>query len=118
MLSAFTARPIVELRQRDKSKIESVLAFGRSAARAKRLQLILYRRSVTSRVKYWQFTHISSQRNSGQCRFTSRSREVLYSSNRATRTNKRSQRLDISIQLLCVDPRFTDIYFAGTVDEN
>ncbi|CAD6448824.1 315887b3-c3cc-4346-a3d6-d2c274557d9a [Sclerotinia trifoliorum] len=28
MLSAFTARPIVELRQRDKSKIESILAFG------------------------------------------------------------------------------------------
>ncbi|KAL5606960.1 uncharacterized protein BROUX77_004153 [Berkeleyomyces rouxiae] len=28
MLSAFTARPIIELRQRDKSKIESVLAFG------------------------------------------------------------------------------------------
>ncbi|KKA28335.1 hypothetical protein TD95_004921 [Thielaviopsis punctulata] len=28
MLSAFTARPIIELRQRDKSKIESVLAYG------------------------------------------------------------------------------------------
>ncbi|KAI9848967.1 MAG: Vacuolar morphogenesis protein 6 [Sclerophora amabilis] len=28
MLSAFTARPIVELKQRDKSKIESILAFG------------------------------------------------------------------------------------------
>ena len=28
MLSAFTARPIVELKQRDRSKIESVLAFG------------------------------------------------------------------------------------------
>ncbi|PHH55069.1 Vam6/Vps39-like protein [Ceratocystis fimbriata CBS 114723] len=28
MLSAFTARPIIELRQKDKSKIESVLAFG------------------------------------------------------------------------------------------
>ncbi|KAG9233891.1 vacuolar morphogenesis protein-like protein AvaB [Amylocarpus encephaloides] len=28
MLSAFTARPIVELRQRDKSKIESILAYG------------------------------------------------------------------------------------------
>ncbi|KAI9760014.1 MAG: hypothetical protein M4579_001953 [Chaenotheca gracillima] len=28
MLSAFTPRPIVELKQRDKSKIESVLAFG------------------------------------------------------------------------------------------
>ncbi|KAI9741180.1 MAG: Vacuolar morphogenesis protein 6 [Cirrosporium novae-zelandiae] len=28
MLSAFTARPIVELRQRDKSKIESLLAYG------------------------------------------------------------------------------------------
>ncbi|EON67748.1 hypothetical protein W97_07002 [Coniosporium apollinis CBS 100218] len=28
MLSAFTARPIVELKQRDKSKIESVLAYG------------------------------------------------------------------------------------------
>lgn len=28
MLSAFKARPIVELKQRDKSKIESVLAFG------------------------------------------------------------------------------------------
>jgi len=28
MLSAFTARPIIELRQRDKSKIESILAYG------------------------------------------------------------------------------------------
>ncbi|MCJ1317667.1 Vacuolar morphogenesis protein 6 [Xylographa vitiligo] len=28
MLSAFTARPIVELRQRDKSKIEALLAYG------------------------------------------------------------------------------------------
>lgn len=28
MLSAFTARPIVELKQRDKSKIESLLAYG------------------------------------------------------------------------------------------
>ncbi|KAL8935017.1 MAG: hypothetical protein Q9216_005626 [Gyalolechia sp. 2 TL-2023] len=28
MLSAFTARPIVELRQRDKSKIECILAYG------------------------------------------------------------------------------------------
>lgn len=31
MLSAFTARPVVELKQRDKSKIESVLAYGKSA---------------------------------------------------------------------------------------
>jgi hypothetical protein len=30
MLSAFTARPIVELKQRDKSKIESILAYGTS----------------------------------------------------------------------------------------
>jgi len=29
MLSAFTARPIIELKQRDKSKIESILAYGR-----------------------------------------------------------------------------------------
>lgn len=29
MLSAFTARPIIELKQRDKSKIESILATGR-----------------------------------------------------------------------------------------
>lgn len=28
MLSAFTARPIVELKQRDKSKIEAILAYG------------------------------------------------------------------------------------------
>jgi hypothetical protein len=28
MLCAFTARPIVELRQRDKSKIEATLAYG------------------------------------------------------------------------------------------
>lgn len=28
MLSAFTARPVVELKQRDKSKIESLLAYG------------------------------------------------------------------------------------------
>lgn len=31
MLSAFTARPIVELKQRDKSKIESILAYGEFA---------------------------------------------------------------------------------------
>jgi hypothetical protein len=30
MLSAFTAKPIVELKQRDKSKIESILAYGRA----------------------------------------------------------------------------------------
>lgn len=28
MLSAFTARPIIELRQRDKSRIETILAHG------------------------------------------------------------------------------------------
>lgn len=28
MLSAFTAHPIIELRQRDKSKIETILAYG------------------------------------------------------------------------------------------
>ena len=28
MLSVFSAQPIVELKQRDKSKIESVLAYG------------------------------------------------------------------------------------------
>jgi hypothetical protein len=28
MLSAFTAKPIVELKQRDKSRIESILAYG------------------------------------------------------------------------------------------
>lgn len=28
MLSAFTARPIIELRQRDRSKIETILAYG------------------------------------------------------------------------------------------
>ena len=28
MLSAFTARPIIELKQRDKSKIDSILAHG------------------------------------------------------------------------------------------
>ena len=31
MLSAFSAQPIVELKQRDKSKIESVLAYGIAA---------------------------------------------------------------------------------------
>lgn len=28
MLSAFTARPIIELKQRDKTKIETILAYG------------------------------------------------------------------------------------------
>ena len=28
MLSAFTARPIIELKQRDKSKIETIVAYG------------------------------------------------------------------------------------------
>jgi len=32
MLSAFTARPIVELKARDKAKIESILAYGMRAA--------------------------------------------------------------------------------------
>lgn len=31
MLAAFVARPIVELKQRDKSKIESILAYGEHA---------------------------------------------------------------------------------------
>ena len=30
MVSAFTARPIIELKPRDKSKIESVLAHGKA----------------------------------------------------------------------------------------
>lgn len=33
MLSAFTARPIIELRQRDKSRIETILAHGMSASK-------------------------------------------------------------------------------------
>lgn len=32
MLSAFTARPIIELRQRDRSKIETILAYGMRAS--------------------------------------------------------------------------------------
>jgi len=31
MLSAFTARPIIELKARDKSKIETILAHGTSS---------------------------------------------------------------------------------------
>lgn len=34
MLTAFIARPVVEFRQRDKSKIESVLAYGMLAIRS------------------------------------------------------------------------------------
>ena len=33
MLSAFTARPIIELKPRDKSKIETILAYGRDGSR-------------------------------------------------------------------------------------
>lgn len=36
MLSAFTARPIVELKARDKAKIESILAYGTQLAMAGR----------------------------------------------------------------------------------
>ncbi|KAI0876148.1 SPX domain-containing protein [Hypoxylon argillaceum] len=32
MLSAFTARPIIELKQRDKSKIETILAYGNTSS--------------------------------------------------------------------------------------
>jgi hypothetical protein len=39
MLSAFTARPIVELKQRDKSRIESILAYG--------MKLVWYREATT-----------------------------------------------------------------------
>lgn len=34
MLSAFTARPIIELKARDRSKIETILAHGKHAASA------------------------------------------------------------------------------------
>ena len=34
MLAAFVARPIVELKQRDKSKIESILAYGELAMKS------------------------------------------------------------------------------------
>lgn len=37
MLSAFTARPIIELRQRDRSKIETILAYGMRLFRAPNL---------------------------------------------------------------------------------
>ena len=40
MLSAFTARPIVELKQRDKSKIESVLTYGDDALRTNQENLV------------------------------------------------------------------------------
>jgi hypothetical protein len=33
MLTAFTARPIIELKQRDKSKIETILAHGMGGRR-------------------------------------------------------------------------------------
>lgn len=33
MLSAFTARPIIELKQRDKTKIETILAYGNISSR-------------------------------------------------------------------------------------
>lgn len=32
MLSAFTARPIIELKQRDKSKIETILTYGTASS--------------------------------------------------------------------------------------
>lgn len=32
MLSAFTARPIIELKQRDKSKIETILTYGTTSS--------------------------------------------------------------------------------------
>lgn len=32
MLSAFTARPIIELKQRDKTKIETILAYGNTSS--------------------------------------------------------------------------------------
>lgn len=39
MLSAFTARPIIELRQRDRSKIETILAYGMRLLQASVLSL-------------------------------------------------------------------------------
>ncbi|EEP81407.1 hypothetical protein UREG_06272 [Uncinocarpus reesii 1704] len=49
MLSAFTARPLVELRQRDKSKIESLLAYGdRLLAGLNTGSLRIYRVNETS----------------------------------------------------------------------
>jgi hypothetical protein len=50
MLSAFTARPIIELKQRDKSKIESILAYGShiSSATAMGNLLIKYVQATAS----------------------------------------------------------------------
>jgi hypothetical protein len=44
MLSAFSPRAIVELKARDKSKIESILAYGRPfyASDSEQLHLTLY----------------------------------------------------------------------------
>lgn len=67
MLSAFTARPILELRQRDKSKIESILAYGTAMDYAKIWQiLIISRGSTVSRTEHRKPTNISSKRTTGR----------------------------------------------------
>lgn len=48
MLSAFTARPIVELKQRDKSKIEAVLAYGEFRAAPNAGGTLLIKKQVTA----------------------------------------------------------------------
>jgi hypothetical protein len=61
MLSAFTARPIVELKQRDKSKIESILAYGMRLGATSGAKANSNRRQSTCGTEHWSAAHLPRQ---------------------------------------------------------
>lgn len=62
MLSAFRAQPIYELKQQDKSKIESVLAYGNlSTLISKRQRTDQYRRPPPCRSEHRNTPNLSRQ---------------------------------------------------------
>jgi len=67
MLSAFTARPIIELKQRDKSKIETILAYGVFLSTFVLLNIILpvSHRTNTTGIKVIEFSLASIPALSG-----------------------------------------------------
>jgi len=89
MLSAFTARPIIELRQRDKSKIESILAHGMSCPSFPRcpnscgrsLKLIeRHRRPGSCWSQHGRTSHLPFERGSSSGKATQRGLFPLISS--------------------------------------
>ena len=147
MLSAFTAQPIVELKQRDKIKIESILAYGtslRNRTVSRNYVLTLSRRQTSRRPQHRLPSHLPRQRScrllsttsqrelhlprrrrtiyasteTQTSRLTKGRRKVLEKADTAIGHHQRSRHPRLPLRQLHLHPRTTNVRFARTIGED